>query len=213
MNKEQYFREKIKVTKTTKEKLFYSGVLLFSEYGYANVGIRKLCRTVNIKESSFYNHYKGKKELFDTIMDYFVQQYEGVILTEKEIDHIVSSKDIAYFFRYNMEKFGRIADDKLYLTILQIIFMECFVNEKAFEINTRNLYHMRKEYTEIILTRMIENGSIRNCDVKLITAQFYYGLMGLLNEFLLLHVWEQNQEEIMKKIHDHIGFYIDYLKV
>lgn len=212
MDKKECFTQMIKEAKSTKERLFYSAVYLFSTYGYANVGIRKLCASVKIKESAFYNHYKSKEKLFNTILDYFKTNNSQFIMTAEEIEHIANSQDIAYFFHYNMQKFSSITNNPLYHTILQIVLMESYTNPNAYEIERKNLYYLRKDYTEQILKKMIENGSIKKCDVTLITAEFYYGLKGLLNEYLLVEIWNGDKDTIRKKIENHLDFFINLLR-
>jgi len=60
----------------TKERLLYRGIKLFSAKGYSNIGIRQLCTSVGIKESSFSNHFKSKESLFREIMGLMVREGE-----------------------------------------------------------------------------------------------------------------------------------------
>ena len=45
-----------------------------------------------------------------------------------------------------------------------------------------------------------------------ITEEYYYGLKGLLDEFLLYEVWDESTEKIRVKIGEHINFHVDLLK-
>jgi len=212
MRKEAIFQKMIQEEITTKQRLFYSAVYLFSTKGFANVGIRELCRSVNIKESAFYNHYKGKEELFKKILDYFTEISNKVIFTDIEIDDIVKSGDIRLFFEENMKKFSYNTNNPIYYTILQIIFMESYTNTQAHDLAKNNLYHLRRDYTEKVLKKMIANGHIKECDVERVTAEYYYALKGLLDEYLLYEVWNEDTNEIMKRIENHINFFVDILK-
>ncbi|MEQ8154512.1 MAG: TetR/AcrR family transcriptional regulator [Clostridiaceae bacterium] len=212
MNKQEVFQKLINEESSTKQRLFYSAVYLFSAKGYSNVGIRELCRSVNIKESAFYNHYGSKQELFNSILEYFTETSGKVVFDEDEIERIVQSGDIRHFFIENMKKFSSITGNPLYHTILQVVFMECYTNNKAYKLAKNNLYYLRKEYTEKVLTRMIKNGSIKDCNVEQITVEYYYGLKGLLDEFLLHEVWNESTEEIRERIVKHIDFFVELLK-
>lgn len=212
MKKQEYFQKRIEEETSTKQKLFYAATLLFSEKGYSNVGIRELCRTVNVKESAFYNHYGSKDELFGRILAYFREQSSRVVFGEEEIEAAVNTGDVRTFLVRNMEKFAQFTGDPLYHTILQIVLMESYIHPEAKAIAGFNLYHIRKDYTEKVLERMMHKGSIKQCNVRVVTAEYYYALKGLLDEYLLLEVWNEKTEPVNQKISEHIDFFADLLR-
>ncbi len=212
MNKQKIFESLISKAGSTKQKLFNSAVYLFSTKGYANVGIRELCHSVDIQASSFYNHFNSKEGLFDSILEYFAATTEQVVLTDDEVEAIVSTGDVRVFFIENMKKFSSYTANPLYYTVLQIVFMESYTNAKAYELGKNNLYYLRKGYTEKVLRMMIENGSIKDCNVEVVTAEYYYALKGMLDQYLMHEVWNEDTEEIMGRIYDHIDFFIALLQ-
>lgn len=212
MGKEAEFKKMIEKADSTQERLFLSAVYLFSVKGYNAVGIRELCRSVGVKESSFYNHYRSKEALLDSIFARFAKSNENVVMSDEEIESIADKGDIGYFLKTNMEKFSATADDPIYHTILQIVLMESYVNPRAYEAARHNLYYLRRDYTEKVLQRMMERGTIQDCDAELITAEYYYCLKGMLDEFLLREVWNEDLTEIGERIGRHIGFFADLLK-
>jgi AcrR family transcriptional regulator len=212
MNKQEFFETLIARENSTKQKLFYSAIFLFSQKGYANVGIRELCRSVNVKESAFYNHYAGKEELFRKILDDFVARGEQVVYTDEEIQATVSTGNVRAFFEQNMRRFTQAAGDPLYHTVLQIVIMESFTNPQAKAIARHNLYYVRRDYTEKVLQGMLENGFIRGCDPAAVTAEYYYGLKGMLDEYLLVETWNEDLTPIRRRISDHIDFYVCLLQ-
>lgn len=212
MNQQIYFDHEINQSKDTKEKLFYAGVYLFAKDGYSNVGIRKLCSRVKIKESSFYNHYKSKAQLLDSILQYFENQNQKIPFTKEEVKEIINKEDVEYFFKYNMEKFGLITNSPLYFTILQIILRERFLREDVYKAELESLYYLRKGYTEEILEGLKQRQVIRNVNVKQVTQEYYYGLKGLLDEYLLRVIWDDNLDIVSNKIDSHLQFFIGYLK-
>jgi len=213
MNKKDIFDQMIDDAESTQERLFLSAVYLFSVKGYNAVGIRELCRSVGVKESSFYNHYPSKEDLLEKIFAYFTECNQRVVMTEEEIEEMAETGDIRVFLTANMEKFsGVTGDNVLYHTVLQIVLMESYVNPLAYEAAKHNLYYLRRDYTEKVLNRMMERGYIRECDVELVTAEYYYSLKGMLDEFLLREVWGGDLEGIGTRIQGHIGFFADLLK-
>lgn len=48
---------------STKEIIYQNAINLFYEKGYHNLGMRDLAKSVGIKASSIYNHYKSKEDI------------------------------------------------------------------------------------------------------------------------------------------------------
>ena len=46
-----------------KEKLARTGIRMFREQGYDNVGVRDICRELGVTTGSFYHHFKNKDEI------------------------------------------------------------------------------------------------------------------------------------------------------
>lgn len=61
---------------TTKEKIVETALDLFSQRGYDGVSVRDIARAVGIRESSLYNHFPGKRAIFDAIVDLCLRQSE-----------------------------------------------------------------------------------------------------------------------------------------
>ena len=57
----------------TKERIITEALNLFSINGYDSVSVRDIAKAVGIKESSLYNHFKNKQDIFDTI----ISEYSG----------------------------------------------------------------------------------------------------------------------------------------
>ncbi len=212
MDKKAVFETLIEEATSTKERLFYSAVYLFSIKGYANVGIRALCSSLNMQQSAFYNHYSSKEELFEAILARFAELSSQVVFTEQEIDDVVCSGDVALFFIENMKKFSASTGSPLYHTLLQIVLMESYTNPIAHEIARHNLYYLRKGYTEQVLSRMMEAGDIKPCNVEVVAAEYYYALIGFFDEYLLNEVWGESTDVIDKRIEEHIRFFVELLK-
>lgn len=60
----------------TKKVILEKALELFSERGYDAVSVDEIARAVGIKAPSLYNHYAGKKAIFDAIVAATAAQYE-----------------------------------------------------------------------------------------------------------------------------------------
>ena len=213
MDTQSKFETLIAQAASTKDKLFYAGLRLFAQKGYANVGIRELCRMVGIKESSFYNHYPGKESLFEAILTWFRTASNQVVMHDAEIHAMIEQGDVRAFFIDNMRRFSAITSNVVYHTALQIVLTESFLHPTAAEIARNNLYYLRRDYTVQVLRGLMARGAIRACDAENVTAEYYYALKGMLDEYLLLQFWDEDLAQINARIRAHIDFFSELLAV
>ncbi len=61
---------------TTKEKILETALDLFSLRGYDGASVRDIAGAVGIRESSLYNHFAGKRAIFDGIVELCLRQSE-----------------------------------------------------------------------------------------------------------------------------------------
>lgn len=66
---------------TTKEKIIYESLRLFSIKGYDGVSMRDIAAAVGIKGASLYNHFSGKEDIFNAIFETMSSRYENAIAT------------------------------------------------------------------------------------------------------------------------------------
>ncbi len=77
---------------TTREKIIYEALSLFSIKGYDAVTIREIASEVGIKESSIYNHFKNKQDILNKIIEETLKRYystlENVQVPESEDENV-----------------------------------------------------------------------------------------------------------------------------
>lgn len=53
---------------STRQRILDAALDLFSEHGFAATSMRMLARAIGIRESSIYNHFSGKEDLYQSVM-------------------------------------------------------------------------------------------------------------------------------------------------
>lgn len=206
------FDQLISDSETTKEKLFISAIWLFSSRGVDRVGIRELCHSVNIKESSFYNHFPGKEALLISIFDRYLEIGRKTLLTRGEVDAIIEAADVDRFFPSMMEKFLEHTSNPLFQMMRRIVLMESFINPKAAEVAKNTLYSFRKESMECGLRDLMEKGLIRELDETALTIEYCYAASEMLDEYLLFEFWKADTSGVTQKLVDHVRFFTELIK-
>lgn len=210
---EQIMRAKIEEATNTKDRLFNIGILLFASKGYHAVGIREICKEASIKESSFYNHFKGKAALLDEILDRVAQRQKAAQYTEDEIEAQIQSKNIDQFIEVNMLKFADAYGFPEFHPALLVVYMERFTHETAHEIMKNNAYNKWKEPMERILNGFINNGTISKIDVEDVVMTYYYALTGIVEEYIQLLAWGEDFMAISNRIQELMDYYKRLLRL
>jgi len=62
---------------TTKERILHESLILFSEKGYAAVGVEEIAAAVGIKAASLYKHFRNKRAIYDAISEEADSRYRA----------------------------------------------------------------------------------------------------------------------------------------
>lgn len=174
--------------KTTKEIIFETSIELFSTKGYSGTSMRELARKVGIKESSLYNHYKGKGAILDAILDYYNESYKKSLNSLDKLKNSgVTFSSAIDFWMAGVEEYSK-KQAPLIEPITRILVNEMFLNHQCREFVLTSMFSAQIELTESIFSSMQEQGLIEVSDVKKSAAQYVYMIQGMeiKNKLLLL---------------------------
>lgn len=86
----------------TKATILEKALELFSENGYDAVSVDQIAKAVGIKAPSLYNHFPGKRAIFDAIVEKTARQYEDY--TDEINIHVQAlSQDLGLFSKISEE--------------------------------------------------------------------------------------------------------------
>jgi AcrR family transcriptional regulator len=92
-------KEEFQPEQSTRNRILDIAIDLFSKKGFSAVSVREITRTVGIRESSLYNHFKSKDEIMDTIFDYFVSELAKMNPPEQNLDELIATSSAIEVFR------------------------------------------------------------------------------------------------------------------
>lgn len=187
---------------TTKEKILAQALCLFAEKGYGGVSVRDISRAVGIKESSLYNHFKSKQDIFDTIIEtcfvqakeYFCQQSlpfgpEDDMSVFKEQDkeklQVLILRTFAYFFDNQQNKYFR-----------QLLVVSQYENQRSKEVYREFFKEYPIQIQSNIFAMLMDSGILRRDDPRAAAVEFYGPV------FLLIHTCDSLEEaEPLLRVH------------
>lgn len=198
--------------KSTKDYIFEAAVELFSKQGYEGTSMRRLAKTVGIKESSIYNHYSSKRSILDAILNYQIKGFKTAIdyLNEKKETTSNITDPIEFWLAGTMD-FIRILPP-LSEPISRILINEMFLDEQCRQFVLNNMFTTLKSLTEKLLNEMNARGMIKDCDIRKTAVQYVYMSQGLDIENKLLFMEGHSSEENRQNLIEHITMFIDRLR-
>ena len=197
----------------TKQKIFDLAVDLFSKKGYSGVSIREIARTVGIKESSIYNHYKNKDDILAKILDYYETEIEKATPTEEYLAERINTLSVSEFWEKGLSNFQSTTQKPMMQKISKIILLEMFQNERARDIALNEFFTRQQKLTETIFSLMQKRKLVdQKKDPKFLATEYAYGLLAMQFEYNILSNWCLAIDDVRKKMVDHIKFISEYAK-
>ena len=182
----------------TKERILYAALDLFSEKGYDGVGVDLIAENAGLKGPSLYRHYKGKEDIFRSLIDMVEAHYTkgfGLKNTKgrfpESMDELI--EDAMRRIQFTMH------DDAIYKT-RRILAMEQFRSERIAELTTRYYLENLQELYQTIFADMMEKGILKQDDPEYLALEF------VAPATLLLHIYDRQPEreaEVLDKVRKH----------
>ncbi len=191
----------------TKERILYSALDLFAEKGYDGVGVDLIAEKSGIKGPSIYRHYKGKEDIFNSLIDWVASHYEKGF----------GLKQFTYELPDSMEELIENAIRKIEFTMhddiirktRKIMAMEQFRSKKMAELTTQyQLKNLQQIYAEIF-SAMMDKGIIIKDDPECLALEFISPVS------LLIYMYDRQpdkEREVLDIIKQHFNHFAKVYK-
>ena len=197
---------------TTRDRIFEASVHLFAARGFHGTSIRDIARDVGIKESSIYNHFRGKDAILQSILDYQMDGFREYMAALDELEEeLAGVSDALEFWAVSHRAFERTARP-LAEPISWIITNEMFLNERCRRFVLDELFAARKELTRQAFELMRQRKLIRECDFATAADQYVAMIHGLDMELSLRLLDGGDAAEGRRKLLEAVVLFIEDLK-
>ena len=200
-----------KPEKNTKERIFDISIDLFSQKGFNAVSVREIARTVGIRESSIYNHYKNKDAILEGAFQYF--KGELIKMRPPEVRNLENHGNITpEVFRQRAQLTLNLFKNPKMEKLFRIISSEQFRDERARTIVLQYLLQEPYSFSKNVLKIMVKNGIIAEIDPEIKAMEFQYTIFSLFMEYLLLRSEGSDIKRIETLIEKHIDHFTNSLE-
>ncbi len=187
----------MKEVKSTKEQILEAALNLFSENSFHGASIRDIAKVIGKRESSIYNHFKSKDEIFEKIIEKFSSRNFGtIILTDKLINNISKPEKFFQMLSENIIGFWNSSEERMFIKIL--LSRTNFNNNSLYTLSS--YLNDFKVLCEFIFKEMIKHKFVNKFDVKILSQEFISPLF-LFEIELLSGSTEENDEKSFLKGH------------
>ena len=183
---------------STKVRILYAALDLFAEKGYDGVGVDLIAENVGLKGPSLYRHYKGKEDIFNSLIDLVTSHYEEGFGLQKKPEEFPESMDA--LIENAMEKIKFTMHDDIVRKTRRILAMEQFRNRRMAELTSYyHLENLQQMYAGIF-EGLMEKGILKKDNPEYLALEFVSPVS------LLIHMYDrqpEREEEILNKIRKH----------
>ena len=197
-----------------RERILDAASNLFAQKGFYAVSIREITRTVGIKESSLYNHFRSKEQLLEEILDLYQSQEEEFfkgLSSATEIEKIIMSGKTKKFLSDELGRFIRFWDSPERERLWFIVSMEQHRNLRAAWLILQGFQQTRKALKTLIQL-LIEHKMIKPQNSDLLAAEYTYTMRAMLLEYRLLKVTNQSTGAIKKTMQTYIQHFLERIQ-
>lgn len=199
---------------TTKQKIIYESLRLFSQKGYDGVSMREIAAAVGIKGASIYNHFKGKEEIFNAIFDEMKMRYDAASIS-MNIPLEENDDTVNMYLDIDESNLLKIAENLLYFFCkdeFTVMFRKLLMSEQhksplAAEMLKQYYFDAPVLFQTQLFEDLQKHGKMKGHDAYVMTLQFYCPIYYILCKNDLGVPYEECLQTIRKHVH---GFCLLY---
>ncbi len=194
----------------TKRQIFEKSFDFFSTHGYSGTSIRQISRAIGIRESTIYNHYKSKEEIFSAILAEFkTKSITKEILSDDLLEELSNPEKFLKHFAERLIKAWNEPEERKFIRLL---LMEQFTEIGSQEISINEHLKVLRSICKMIFGEMIKAGIIRKADTGILAEEFVAPLFLLRIEKMSTDD-TQNIENVFEHAEKHLAFFWNTIKI
>lgn len=194
----------------TRQKIMDAAMELFSQRGFEAVSVRDIAGAVGLRESSLYNHFRNKREIFDAIVDFSWKQAESyyreknIPFTGAEDLSCFSERDFSRLSATILDTFRFFFADPWNVRFRCLLILSQFADQRSAQIYRRLYRDIPLEIQEAVFAGLMAAGQFRQADPRAAALDFYGAV------FLLLHTcesWEEAEPMLLVHLRQFVDSY------
>ena len=186
----------------TKEKIMTEALNLFSINGYDSVSVRDIAKAVGIKESSLYNHYKNKQDIFDTIISEYSRRGNEVFhrmqITGDTMQFEVDDRTINMYQHMTNDQFAAITSnifeyyfvDEINVRLRKMLTIEQYRNASISKLYRDLSFDDAINFQSELFASLMKVGCFIKTDPYMLAMAFFSPI------FLIFYKYDNNEQSL-----------------
>ena len=187
---------------STREKILWEALNQFSQRGFEAVSIRDIARAVGIKESSLYNHFTGKRDILDSVLQEYGNRW-GAVFEQMQLtggDHVfpVNAQAADAYHRMGSEQFMGMAQmlfeiymtDDINVKVRRLLTIEQYRDPELGQLFRKISFEDSLTYQTQIFQTMMDAGFFVKGDPQMVAFAFFSPI------FLLFYRCDGTEESL-----------------
>lgn len=192
----------------TRKKILAKALELFSQRGYDAVSVGDIAAAVGVKAPSLYNHFSGKRAIFDAIVEAAAEQYEQD--TAKISIHVQDApRDFSVFeeitedalFEKVRQIFAYSLHDETICRLRKMLTLEQFRSPELAALYSSRYVERLVAYHAAIFRDLIATGCIRDGDPEALALLYVAPINALIG---ICDRQPDREGECLQKLRDHV---------
>lgn len=201
-----------KKKRTTREKILASSLKLFSEKGYKATTMRDIAADVGIRQGGIYNHFKGKEEILESLINDLMSSallklFEG---NEGESGHYKKGKALLAKIATT---FKLLSFDPKNEALFRLMMQEIFRNQKIRDLYYEHFYQQNVKKLSALLFMMMQEEMIRSSDPLMLANEFFSPLFFYQMQVILLKMDGKSTSSAVTLFEKHVDIFWESVKL
>lgn len=181
--------------KTTKDKIIYESLKLFSRDGYDATSTRAIARSIECSDAVIYKHFKSKQEILDAIVEICSDR---LAIKRQQVN--ITDMNWADVENICMNIFVFQTTDEWIVPFRKLLLIEQFKNSQLEAIYRDVFINRPLSYMESMFEELIKLGYMKPGNPKVYA-------MDLYSPFFMYHTIGGSNEEILEVLREHVTLF------
>jgi len=191
--------------KSTKMIILEVSLRLFSQNGYKETSVRDIAKEVGITQSGLYNHFKGKDDILEKLIEQLMSSAVVKLFENKSIEELAASgKSI---LRSIATTFKLLSFDKKNEALFKLLMQELYKNKDIREIYSQEFYQKNVKKLSSIFFTMMQNETIKHTDPLFLAHEFFAPLFFYQMQVNLLKIDAKSNSSMVTLFEKHVDYF------
>ncbi|WP_165056618.1 MULTISPECIES: TetR/AcrR family transcriptional regulator [unclassified Adlercreutzia] len=162
-----------------RERILDEAFALFGQKGYAATTVRDIAGAVGVKAASLYNHFSGKREVFDALVEREAAYVEdcvrsaGAIARPDDDPHAYAEAGGTALAKLVWDSYAPFFEDGRIRLFRRMLAISRYGDARCAELYRAVFVTRPIELQEAVFSHLVDVGVFRPCDVRLAAEQFH----------------------------------------